>query len=158
MSALEEVPVEETEVVDPQKVGLAPPFDSETGKEARAKAERYKGTRQKGVATRIREMCGNDPGRIANILYDILENTSGKERSTDRIAAARELLDRGWGKAPAFAPIEGGDPLEASDLDRAIRDIADQLVARRAHPTLDAQLVQREIEEGVRPIPDDQLP
>lgn len=158
MSALEEVTVEETEVQEPIKSSPSAPFDSESGKKAVEIRERQKGTRQKGVATRIREMVGNDPGRIANILFDILENTSGKERSTDRIAAAKELLDRGWGKAPAFAPIEGGDPLEASDLDRAIRDIADQLVARRAHPTLDAQLVKREIEEGVRPIPEEQLP
>lgn len=159
MSALAEEPFEEGEVVEPPVKKLPKTaFTSETGAANVEVREQKKRVRQKGVAMRIREMCGNDPGRIANILYDILENTSGKERSTDRIAAARELLDRGWGKAPAFAPIEGGDPLEASELDRAIRDIADQLVARRAHPTLDAQLVKREIEEGVRPIPEENLP
>lgn len=107
--------------------------------------------RPKGLARRIREMVGDDPARVANVLFDILEDPSAKNQ--DRIAAAREILDRGWGKAPAYAPIEGGDPLEASELDQAIRDIADQLVARRAHPTLDAQLVKREIEQGVRPDP-----
>lgn len=109
------------------------------------------GGRPKGLARRIRDMVGDDPGRIANVLFDILEDPTA--RNADRIASAREILDRGWGKAPAFAPIEGGDPLEASELDQAIRDIADQLIARRAHPTLDAQLVKREIEEGVRPAP-----
>jgi hypothetical protein len=107
------------------------------------------GGRPKGLARRIRDMVGDDPARVANVLFDILEDPTA--RNADRIAAAREILDRGWGKAPAYAPIEGGDPLEASELDRAIRDIADQLVARRAHPTLDAQLVRREIEDGVRP-------
>jgi hypothetical protein len=47
-------------------------------------------------------------------------------------------------------PIEGGDPLERSELDQAIRDIADQLVARSKHPVLDAQMIRREIEEGIR--------
>lgn len=110
------------------------------------------GGRPKGLARRIRDMVGDDPARVANVLFDILEDPTA--RNGDRIAAAREILDRGWGKAPAFAPIEGGDPLEANELDRAIRDIADQLVARRAHPTLDAKLVQREIAEGVRPEPE----
>lgn len=109
------------------------------------------GGRPKGLARRIRDMVGDDPARVANVLFDILEDPTA--RNADRISAAREILDRGWGKAPAYAPIEGGDPLEANELDKAIRDIADQLVARRAHPTLDAQLMRREIEEGVRPEP-----
>ena len=43
----------------------------------------------------------------------------------------RELLDRGWGKAPAFAAIEAEDPLELSDIAREIQGIADELAARR---------------------------
>ena len=105
--------------------------------------------RPKGLARRIRDMVGDDPARIANVLFDILEDPLA--RNADRIGAAREILDRGWGKAPSHAPIEGGDPLEASELDQAIRDIADQLIARRAHPLLDAKAVRMEIEEGVRP-------
>lgn len=134
MSAIEEVP--DGEILDSEQ-----------------KAEIYtrKVGRPKDLARRIREMVGDDPARIANILFDILEDTEA--RNTDRIAAARELFDRGWGKAPAYAPIVGEDPLGASELDVAIRDIADQLVARRAHPKLDAELIKREIEEGVRPNP-----
>lgn len=109
------------------------------------------GGRPKGLARRIRDLVGDDPTRVANVLFDILEDSTA--RNADRISAAKEILDRGWGKAPSHAPIEGGDPLEANELDRAIRDIADQLVARRAHPTLDAELVRREIEDGVRPEP-----
>lgn len=109
------------------------------------------GGRPKGLARSIRDMVGDDPARIANVLFDILEDPTA--RNSDRIGAAKEILDRGWGKAPVYAPIEGGDPLEGNELDKAIRDIADQLVARRAHPVLDAQLVQREIDEGVRPEP-----
>lgn len=102
--------------------------------------ESRQGGRPKGLAKRIREMVGDDPGRVANVLFDILENQSGRERSSDRIAAAREILDRGWGKAPTYAPIIDGDPLEATAVDKAIQDIAAQLL-RRAHPVEDATVV-----------------
>lgn len=106
------------------------------------------GSKNKGLAKRIREMVGDDPGRIANILFDILEDPRAANR--DRIAAGKELLDRGWGKAPTFMPIEGGDPLERSELDQAIREIADQLIARSAHPVLDSKMRVNEITDGVR--------
>jgi hypothetical protein len=109
------------------------------------------GGRPKGLARRIRDMVGDDPARIANVLFDILEDTTAN--NADRIHAAKELFDRGWGKAPSYAPIEGSDPLEASELDRAIREIADQLVARRAHPVLDAKMYREEVADGVRPAP-----
>jgi hypothetical protein len=115
---------------------------------ASARSARGGTNKPKGLAKRIRDMVGDDPGRIANILFDILEDPRAANR--DRIAAGKELLDRGWGKAPTFMPIEGGDPLERSELDQAIRDIADQLVARSKHPVLDAQMIRREIEEGIR--------
>ena len=54
------------------------------------------------------------------------------QRSDPRIVAAwRELLDRGYGKAPAFAVMEADDPLELSDIAREIQGIADELAARR---------------------------
>lgn len=114
----------------------------------RSALSQRKPTKTKGLARRIREMVGDDPARIANILFDILEDPRAANR--DRIAAGKELLDRGWGKAPTFMPIEGGDPLERSELDQAIRDIADQLVARSAHPVLDQAMRRREVEDGVR--------
>jgi hypothetical protein len=124
VSAVEELPAElpEDNLPDEQKVAI-------------------KRTFRRSLAGRIREMVGDDPARIANILFDILEDPNA--RNTDRIAAAREIFDRGWGKAPAYAPIEGGDPLEASELDQAIKDIAAQLVSRRAHPVLDAVVIDK---------------
>jgi hypothetical protein len=50
---------------------------------------------------------------------------------SERIAAVRELSDRGWGKAPAFAAIEGSDPLELGAIAQEIQSIADELAARR---------------------------
>jgi hypothetical protein len=146
-------PVEGDDVIDVEEMPPIVPFTSETAKAAVEEREAQKRKRRQSMSSRIREMVGDDPGRLANLLFDIAENISGKERTADRIKATTELMDRGWGKAPSYAPIEGADPLEKSELDQAIRDIADQLVARRAHPTLDAKLIRREIEEGVRPDP-----
>lgn len=161
MSALEEVPFEdadvEEEIVDAGEMPEFTPFTSETAAEATAERERQRRKRKQSMSSRIREMVGDDPARLANLLFDVAENVSGKERTADRIKATTELMDRGWGKAPTFMPVEGGDPLGQSDLDQAIRDIADQLVARRAHPRLDAELIKREIEEGVRADPKEGL-
>lgn len=55
-----------------------------------------------------------------------------RAKPAERIAAWRELADRGWGKAPAFAAIEGADPLELSAIAREVQGIADELAARRA--------------------------
>jgi seryl-tRNA(Sec) selenium transferase len=160
VSALEEIPEDEVEIENPafdeerEDAGEMPalvPFSSETAAEAVKERERQKSKRKQSMSSRIREMVGDDPARLANLLFDVAENVSGKERTADRIKATTELMDRGWGTAPSYAPIEGHDPLEASELDLAIRDIADQLIARRAHPTLDAKLIKREIDEGVRP-------
>ena len=78
----------------------------------------------------MREVCGGSPLRLAQGLLEIAEDHSA--RNADRVAAYRELLDRGWGKAPAFASIEGGDPLEMDEVSREIQAIADELRARRA--------------------------
>lgn len=85
--------------------------------------------RPKGIARTVRERCGGDPGQLVDILLGIAEDTG--QKASDRTAAARALIEHGWGKAPAFAAIEGGDPLEQSDLDRAIGAIADELAGRR---------------------------
>jgi hypothetical protein len=65
------------------------------------------------------------PLRLARGLLQIAEDPKA------RVAAYRELLDRGWGKAPTFASIEGEDPLGLSCLDAAIQTIADELRVRR---------------------------
>jgi len=77
----------------------------------------------------VREVCGGSPIFLARGLLEIAENPKARDR--DRVAAYRELLDRGWGKAPAFASIEAGDPLELDEISREIQGIADELRARR---------------------------
>lgn len=94
----------------------------------------------RGLAKRIRDVIGDDPEQIIGVLHDIALDPRAK--NTDRILAARELLDRAYGKAPSHAPIEGGDPLDMSELDKAIVDIATRL--KQAHPTLEAEVVRDE--------------
>ena len=85
--------------------------------------------RPKGVAKQARDLVGNDPARLLQVLLDIAED-KGASRG-ERRAAAAEYLDRGWGKAASFTPVEDGDPLELGDIERSIADIVDELAARR---------------------------
>ncbi len=86
------------------------------------------GGRPRGIAATVREKT--DPAELVQLLLDVANDSRSKP--AERIAAVRELLDRGYGKAPAFAAIEGTDPLELSDIAREIQGIADELAARRA--------------------------
>ena len=85
------------------------------------------GGRPKGIARAFRDTMGS-PEEAARGLLEIARTA---RRPADRIAAWRELLDRGYGKAPAFAVMEADDPLELSDIAREIQGIADELAARR---------------------------
>jgi hypothetical protein len=87
------------------------------------------GGRPKGVAKTVRAVVGGDPYKLAVILLGIAQDP--KSRDADRIAACKELLDRGWGKASAFVAVEGHDPLEADELTAEIRDIAAKLRGER---------------------------
>ena len=87
------------------------------------------GGRPKGLAKTVRDACGGSPRTSCPVLLEIAENPKAHNR--DRVAACRELLDRGWGKAPAFASMEADDPLELGEIAREIQAIADELAARR---------------------------
>jgi len=87
------------------------------------------GGRPKGIARTVREQAGGNPEMLVALLLEIAQDPRAVVR--DRLAAVKELLDRGWGKAPAFSPIEGRDPLEEDEISSAIREIADELAARR---------------------------
>ena len=77
------------------------------------------GGRPKGLAKTVRDACGGSPLCLAHVLLEITKNPKAHDR--DRVAACRELLDRGWGKAPAYASMEADDPLELSDIAREIQ-------------------------------------
>jgi hypothetical protein len=52
------------------------------------------------------------------VLLAIVDDTRAANR--DRIAAGREILDRGYGRAPEHAPVDGADPLELGPIQVAI--------------------------------------
>jgi hypothetical protein len=87
------------------------------------------GGRPKGAAAIAREVCGGSPRRLAEVLLGIVADETARER--DRIAAATELWDRGWGKAPAYANIEDGNPLGLVAIDVEIQAIAKELERER---------------------------
>ena len=86
--------------------------------------------RPRGIAATVRD--ATDPTSLVGILLEVAQDSRAKP--SERIAAVRELLDRGYGKAPAFAAMESGDPLELGAIAQEIQGIADELAARRAGP------------------------
>ena len=86
--------------------------------------------RPKGIAKTVREHFGNSPSELVAALE--IEMRNERARPTERIQAARTLLEFGWGKAATFAAIEGQDPLEMDEVAAEIRAIAEQLKAERA--------------------------
>ena len=87
------------------------------------------GGRPKGLASRVRELVGDDANAILEVFSQIA--TDPKAKVSDRIAAGRELLDRGWGKAPSFAPLEG-NPLDNDPIYQFIAGELDELAAARS--------------------------
>jgi hypothetical protein len=62
---------------------------------------------------------------------------------SERITAAKLLIERGWGKAPEFAPVEDGDPLDllggdedlAASFDRRMDELASKRREREGPST-----------------------
>ena len=57
---------------------------------------RNPGGRPKGLSRRVRELVGDDGHEIAEFMFGVLSNA--KERTSDRIEAAKWLADRGFGR------------------------------------------------------------
>jgi hypothetical protein len=53
---------------------------------------------------------------LAQIWWDIARDET--RRDSDRLEASRLVAERGWGKAPACAAIEEGDPLGLADVEK----------------------------------------
>lgn len=106
------------------------------------------GGRPKGIARYVREKAGGNGELLIDLLFTALSgklpdgvDAQGNLKTVDvsvpdRIGAAKILLDRGFGKAPQFAPIEDGDPLDLTELDMeeaaaALDKRLDELAERR---------------------------
>jgi hypothetical protein len=83
-----------------------------------------------------RELLGDDGEAAVRFLAAVMDGgplPDGAVPSvSERITAAKLLIERGWGRAPEFAPVEDGDPLDslggdgdlASSFDRRIEELA----------------------------------
>jgi hypothetical protein len=84
------------------------------------------GGRPKGVARLVREQFGDDPNQLVQVLWEIASDKS--QKASDRLRALQDLLDRGWGKAPAVVATEHEEPQQMDDIDCAI----ERLIEKRA--------------------------
>lgn len=58
----------------------------------------------KGLLKRVRELVGNDGTKIADYMFEVLEDDKAPRR--DRMVAAAWLADRGFGKAVAVHHVD----------------------------------------------------
>ena len=90
------------------------------------------GGRPKGIAAVVR-----DAYPAHEIVAGMVKIAKGlkvagqKPTIADMVRAREWLADRGYGKAPVHAPVEGENPLELDRIDRTIGEIVDDLAARR---------------------------
>ena len=91
----------------------------------------------KSFARKIREQT-KDGEELVEYALGVWRNQ--KLTLRDRWPAFVWLTEYAYGKAPSFAPIEDGDPLELDGYDREIEKLMDELAARRkARPRRKAQ-------------------
>src|SRR5262249_13853695 len=101
------------------------------------------GGRAKEQARITRELLGDDGEAAIRFLAVVMEGgplPDGAVPSvSERITAAKLLIERGWGRAPEFAPVEDRDPLElragdeelAASFDRRMDELAEKRVERQ---------------------------
>jgi len=97
------------------------------------------GGRPRGLAAEVRRQYPADQ-LVAGMIELALGNlvAGQKPKPSDILAARTWLADRGWGKAPAHAPLEGADPLELGEIDRTLARLRDDLAELRARRDADA--------------------
>jgi hypothetical protein len=62
---------------------------------------------------------GEDGMKLVQLWWDIARDET--RRDHDRLEASKLLADRGWGKAPAYEPVEG-DPFDLEDVEAAAEE------------------------------------
>jgi hypothetical protein len=82
-----------------------------------------------GKATRA--VVGEDGMAIAQLWWSIACDET--RRDSDRLEASRLLADRGWGKAPAYAAIEEGNPLGVEDVEAAAEEFRRKVLRLAEH-------------------------
>jgi Family of unknown function (DUF5681) len=96
-----------------------------TGKGFRPGQSGNPGGRPKGLAKATRELVGEDGMALVELWLEIAMDPLC--RAADRLRASELLADRGWGKAPAFQPIEVDNPLGLADLQASAEEFTRKL-------------------------------
>jgi hypothetical protein len=96
------------------------------------------GGRPKGIARITRELLGDDGEAAVRFLAAVMDGgplLDGAVPSVSERITAKLLIERGWGRAPEFAPVEDRDPLELrggdEDLAASFDRRMDELGAKR---------------------------
>lgn len=97
------------------------------------------GGRPKGLRSRVREEVGEQDlvKFAAAVFYGDTADLSAWNvvpadiTLRDRQWAHGYLSDQGYGKAPSFAPVEDGDPLELNNTEQIIETLMDELAPKR---------------------------
>jgi Family of unknown function (DUF5681) len=87
------------------------------------------GGRPQGLAKATRELVGEDGMKLAAFWVSIMEDEM--RRDSDRLEASKLLADRGWGKAPAYEPLEG-DPLDLAAMEQAAEEFRANILRHRS--------------------------
>lgn len=104
------------------------------------------GGKPKGLATKVRELApAEDLAAWCWAIWtksEVQLATLGIDPDActlaERNKAHQWLTERGYGKAPEHAPVEGENPLELDSLDQEIAGILDELAERRKTPPASA--------------------
>lgn len=83
------------------------------------------------VAFKLCVFYGDPPDQNGDVLLKDRDGVPYEITLKDRQDAADWLADRGWGKAPAYAPIEDGDPLALDVVEDELARIAQELARKR---------------------------
>ena len=90
------------------------------------------GGRPQGLARATRELVGEDGMALAELWWNIARDET--RRDSDRLEASRLLADRGWGKSPAYAAIEEGDPLGLDAAETAAQEFRAKILRLAEDP------------------------
>ena len=95
-----------------------------------------------------------DDGLLAvRFLVDLMDARIEGAKITDRLAAARELLDRGFGKPPAATSAAAATTASGDDSDAEREATARAMLAERIRRALDAMPEDSENDEGSKSLP-----
>ncbi len=103
------------------------------------------GGRPKGLTRRVRELVGDDGEAIASYMFSVMSDD--REKTADRLEAARWLADRGFGKAVQTMEIDVARQPISIDTSNLSGDELDTLISL-VEKTLPGQMPDLQLVQG----------